>query len=240
MQNKKNDWLLTDDDCFQICRKVRDGLYELFQINSRKPSWENDENAFGVAHAFIDTKDADIADLCMCYGYQSLNEIKETYGSEWEQIIAECMFELEAYEHMIETPDMTYDEAKALIIRMSGFLSVQEAGDRPIVKTVLGDEEMMFTVCNIPKTLEKAINDTRQICTSGMNKDNLDGFNFAVEEMISILKQTIHAAEIDNSIFVHSEKINPEHDLEEFDLQDLLGLYDCRIVSHFNYNRGRE
>lgn len=97
------------------------------------------------------------------------------------------------------------------------------------------NEEMMFTVCNIPKMLEKAINDTRQNCTSGMNKDNLDGFNFAAEEMMSILKQMIHAAEMDGQIFVHSEKIKPEHDLEEFGLHDLLELCGCRVVAQFNH-----
>lgn len=97
------------------------------------------------------------------------------------------------------------------------------------------NEEMMFMVCNIPKMLEKAINDTRKTCTSEMNKDNLEGFNFAVEEMMSILKQTIYVAEMDNSILVHSEKINPEHNLEEFDLHDLLELCDCRVTAQFNY-----
>ena len=96
------------------------------------------------------------------------------------------------------------------------------------------NEEMMFTVCNIPKMLKKAINDVRE--TSDMSKDNLDGFNYAVEEMLSILKQMIHAAEMDGQIFVHSEKINSEDDLEEFDLHDLLELCGCRVVAQFDYS----
>lgn len=95
------------------------------------------------------------------------------------------------------------------------------------------NEEMMFTVCNIPKFLEEQMNKVKNsdTLTGGMNEDNLKGFEYAVETMLSILKQTIHAAEMDDEIFVHSDKIADENELEEFDLHDLLELYGCRVVA---------
>lgn len=126
MENQKNDWIMTDDDSFQFCRKVKDGVYELLQITSTLPSWEDQEQAFGVSHAFVDIKDADIADICSCYGYQSLEEIKDEYGSDWKQIIAECMFELDAMECLVAAPHMSYSEAQSLILQTMGRSAAEE------------------------------------------------------------------------------------------------------------------
>lgn len=93
------------------------------------------------------------------------------------------------------------------------------------------NDEMMFTACNIPKFLEEQMNKMKDTLTGGMNEANLKGYEYAVETMLSILRQTIHAAEMDSEIFVHSDKIADENDIEEFDLHDLLELYGCRIVA---------
>lgn len=90
---------------------------------------------------------------------------------------------------------------------------------------------MMFTVCNVPKFLEEQMNKMKDTITSDMNEDNLKGYEYAVETMLSIIRQTIHAAEMDDEILVHSDKIADENDIEEFDLHDLLGLYGCRVVA---------
>lgn len=50
--------------------------------------------------------------------------------------------------------------------------------------------------------------------------------------MLSILRQIIRAAEMDDEILVHSDKIADENELEEFDLHDLLELYGCRVVAN--------
>lgn len=92
------------------------------------------------------------------------------------------------------------------------------------------NEEMMFIACNIPKFLEKQMNKMKDILIDGMNEAELKGYEYAVETMLSILRQTIHAAEMDSEIFVHSDKIADENDIEEFDLHDLLELYGCRVV----------
>lgn len=95
------------------------------------------------------------------------------------------------------------------------------------------NEEMMFTVCNIPKFLEEQMNIVKDsdTLTGGMNEDNFQGFEYAVDTMLNILNQTIHAAEMDNEILVHSDKIADENELEEFDLHDLLKLYGYRVVA---------
>ena len=93
------------------------------------------------------------------------------------------------------------------------------------------NEEMMFTACNIPKFLEEQMNKMKDAITGGMNEDNLKGYEYAVETMLSILRQSIHAAEMDGEVFVHSDKIADENDIEEFDLHDLLELYGCRVAA---------
>lgn len=87
------------------------------------------------------------------------------------------------------------------------------------------EKEKLFCACNIPKLLENQINQMKESITADMTKENLDGFDYAVETMVSLLRQTIHSAEMDNEIFVHSDKIADNHELEEFDLEDLLELF---------------
>lgn len=94
------------------------------------------------------------------------------------------------------------------------------------------NEKMMFIACNVPKFLEEQMNKMKDALTGGMNEDNLKGFEHAVDTMLSILRQTIHAAEMDDEILVHSDKIADENELEEFDLHDLLELYGCRVVAN--------
>lgn len=84
----------------------------------------------------------------------------------------------------------------------------------------------LFCACNIPKLLENQINQMKEYITADMTKENLDGFDYAVETMLSLLKQTIHSAEMDDEIFVHSDKIADNHELEEFDLRELFELFE--------------
>lgn len=90
-------------------------------------------------------------------------------------------------------------------------------------------DEVMFTVCNIPKFLEEQMDKLKDTLTDGMNEENLKGYDYAVEMMLNILRQT--AAEMDDEILVHSDKIDDEYDIEELDLHDLLELYGCRVVA---------
>ena len=47
---------------------------------------------------------------------------------------------------------------------------------------------MMFTVCNVPKFLEEQMNKMKDTITSDMNEDNLKGYEYAVETMLSIIR----------------------------------------------------
>ena len=102
------------------------------------------------------------------------------------------------------------------------------------------NEEKLFVVCNIPKLLEKQLKDIREQCIDNMSTDNLDGYDYAVETALSMIKQIIHSAEMDNEVLVHSDKICDEYGLEEFDLQGLLKLLGCRVIAQFSEREGEE
>ena len=102
------------------------------------------------------------------------------------------------------------------------------------------NEEKLFVVCNIPKLLEKQLKDIREQCIDNMSTDNLDGYDYAVETALSMIKQIIHSAEMDNEVLVHSDKICDEYDLEEFDLQGLLKLLGCRVIAQFSEREGEQ
>lgn len=86
------------------------------------------------------------------------------------------------------------------------------------------NEEKMFAVCNIPKLLEKQLNDIRNQCIDEMSKENIEGYDYAVETVLGLIKQIIYTAEMDNEALVHSSRISNEYEVEEFDLQGLLAL----------------
>lgn len=66
------------------------------------------------------------------------------------------------------------------------------------------------------------------------NNENLLGFDYGVEATLTLFKAIIHSAEVDEEILVHSDKLNPDHDMEEFDLHDLLNHFKCRITMQKN------
>ena len=101
-------------------------------------------------------------------------------------------------------------------------------------------EEMIFIACNIPKLLEKVLKEVRDQSSENMTKENLDGFDYAAETAMSMIKQILHSAEMDNELLVHSDKINGEHDMEEFDLHGLLELLGCRVIAQFSERKGEE
>ena len=102
------------------------------------------------------------------------------------------------------------------------------------------NEEKLFVVCNIPSLLEKMLKDVRNQSCENMTKENLDGYDYAVETALSMIKQIIYSAEMDNETLVHSDKINDEYDSEEFDLHGLLELLGCRAVAQFSEREGEE
>lgn len=90
---------------------------------------------------------------------------------------------------------------------------------------------MIFSVCNIPKFIKDKMEELKNPLCSDMNEDNRDGFDYAVDNCVRLLKELVHAAEVDGEILVHSEKIKEDCEIEEFDLNDLLKLFDCRVIA---------
>ena len=92
-------------------------------------------------------------------------------------------------------------------------------------------DEKLFVVCNIPKLLEKILKEMRDQSCDNMTKENLDGYDYAVEVTLNGIKEIIYSAEVDNETLIHSDKISEEYDTEEFDLHELLEILGCRVVA---------
>lgn len=102
-------WFCTDPDTLQFCKKINDTTYEFLQVSwnyldrikefTDIDHWWPYPGDYGVT-SYVDYKvinledytNEAIADEIACFGY-NLNSIKEIYPIEWEQIIAECIFE---------------------------------------------------------------------------------------------------------------------------------------------------
>lgn len=85
--------VITDFDTKQIQIKIKDGVYlysERVEIPGEKPYFRSD---------VLDIKDFDEkAQREAVSGYNdSLEEVKEIYGDDWQMIVLECAFEQEAF-----------------------------------------------------------------------------------------------------------------------------------------------
>lgn len=121
-------WRLTDRDSFQIRKQVLEGIYELYQLQYAKPETEYIKTGetgreYLVAHGFISVPDIDKREILDCYGYgfESIKEFMEEYGDDWEGVLAECEFEIHADERLIKMKPMSYEQAKHLIVLLSGY-----------------------------------------------------------------------------------------------------------------------
>ena len=88
-KKKQNKWIYTDD--MQWCLPMGAGMYELIEFRIYSQS-----GTFAIANGIIDLTDyskGEIEQIISSFGYHGINHVKEIYGSEWEQIIAECVFE---------------------------------------------------------------------------------------------------------------------------------------------------
>ena len=94
-----NGWIQTDSDCYQYCKKLNDNCYWYIELREVGDF----ENPFYWVYATqMDLEfytDDEIADYITGY-YDDVEQIREIYGDEANQIIAECIFEcLPAIEH---------------------------------------------------------------------------------------------------------------------------------------------
>lgn len=139
-------WLLTDEDTFQYRRRLKDGVYERYQIGERIPAYDsqNDER-FGGIHTVVNISDIDIESILNIYGYDSIDELKKSYGADLERVLAEGESEMMVgYGYgYISQCEMTWKEAAAMIIKLIG-LNFREKGictvkTKAFVSQVLND-----------------------------------------------------------------------------------------------------
>lgn len=108
-----NQWVCTDSDMLQYVKKSPDGVYTVAQVlfpRDQKPSFEN---------RFVLTEDyyipeiskKKLEDVASMY-YGSLSEMQRFYGDDYEQIIAECLFEtnLPDYANYISADELSEAE----------------------------------------------------------------------------------------------------------------------------------
>lgn len=123
----KKEWVLTDYDSFRICRKLEKGLYELYQIHFINPiqDVDKDMDVYAIAHDLVCVENIDKS-VCIFYGYDSKEAVREQFGDDWERVLAEWNFEIDADSRtnilMINSnPYLTWKKARKLICQLSGF-----------------------------------------------------------------------------------------------------------------------
>ncbi len=117
-----SEWVLTDDDSFQIRRQLGNGVFELYQINALECYPKEPESYFRISHAVIYV--SDIIRRLDCHGYySSIERLKEEHGEDWQGILTECEFELMSQEGecFIDRHNLRWDEAKKRVIQLSGY-----------------------------------------------------------------------------------------------------------------------
>ena len=126
-------WTVTDDDSFQIRRRVEDRAGTYFELYQIQISPVNPESMYGIAHGFVYPMDMDeesVADTLECYGYESLASFKEEYGEEWPGVLAEMEFELDASsgENLIQNARFAeWEDARKWIETVSGIRGIQDS-----------------------------------------------------------------------------------------------------------------
>ena len=124
---KSKDWILTDDDSCQYRREAveleKDSgkVFELYQIQAVAASSDPDPAIYKIAHDYVYLNEVDVDSVLECYGYESLDNLKSTYPDNWEAILAESQFELDAdsMENLFErTALLTWQKAKKMIETM--------------------------------------------------------------------------------------------------------------------------
>lgn len=130
-KEETKNWVMTDDDSVQYRREAveleHDGekVFELYQLQATRDPADvasKDPAIYGIAHDFIYVSEIDMQSVLDCYGYGSVDEVREAYGQDWmDAILAECQFELDAgcLENLCERmPLMTWEKAKETIEKL--------------------------------------------------------------------------------------------------------------------------
>lgn len=126
MITENNNWFCTDPDCMQFCRKVNETEFEFIQVVwldtcGDDPVAENakdESDNYAVCTGYIDLDCYSLNDIeCSIYSYgYTLETIKEIYGEDVNQIIAECLFEDDyLYDNHSIAGVISWDDAEKII-----------------------------------------------------------------------------------------------------------------------------
>lgn len=103
MIKANNNWFCTDSDCLQHCKKESETVFSFIQAvwldacgdDERAVNARDDSDNYAVCTGYIDLDLYPLEDQAgsiSSYGY-TMETVKEIYGDEANQIIAECLFE---------------------------------------------------------------------------------------------------------------------------------------------------
>jgi len=95
-------WVMTDDDSFQHVRNVDNDVFELVEIGITNPDTGEHEvytATVDVGKALSDDEIAATLGTLSSFSYKSVEAVREQYGVEVNQVIAECIFEVAAGTH---------------------------------------------------------------------------------------------------------------------------------------------
>ena len=122
----RNEWYCTDNDCMRYCKKVDDYQFKFIQAvwvddwgyNPIEENVKDEYDNYTVCCGYIDINDYSERELEIYvsnYTY-TLDSIKEIYGEDANEAIAECIFEDEClYESNSISGVVSWDDAKNII-----------------------------------------------------------------------------------------------------------------------------
>ena len=131
-KNRKADWVKTDDDSVQYRREAVE--LEQDQVKVVEQSQLQivcditkvsvpDPKLYAIANDCVYLSEVDVQSVLESYGYESMEELRRTYGDDAEMILAECQFELDSgcLENLMHrTPLMTWEQGRKAIEAMTG------------------------------------------------------------------------------------------------------------------------
>ena len=79
-------------------------------------------------------------------------------------------------------------------------------------------EELMFTGIDIVSFIKEILDSNKELITSAMSKENLEGYEFGINTVFDQINQFIEAMEEDDDFIVLTKDKNPvEYDIKELE-----------------------
>lgn len=127
----EEEWICTDSDCMQYCMMINENEYKFIQAvwldtcgdDKRAENAKDESDNYAVCVGYIDLdlySEEEMEGSIESYGY-TMETVKEIYGDDYKQIIAECLFEDECLtnDHSI-AEIVSWDDAEKIIKKYMG------------------------------------------------------------------------------------------------------------------------